>query len=77
MRALENPHHYTFLQHITRPYRGSARPSKDPLATDWGKGGVLGPSKVARSGLQLLCTSSEVSDSPVRLFWVSSFNELI
>lgn len=37
------------------------------LATGQGKGGVLGPIKVARSGLQHLCTSPRAQAFPAPL----------
>lgn len=73
MMASENPH-------------CSCSTSRDPVedlqapantTTDWGKLGVLRPRKVSRSGLRYPELLPEVSDSPVRLFWVSFFNELI
>lgn len=75
--ALEHPHYCSFLQHIRIHCKGSARPCEDPLATDWGKGEQLEPSEVAHKGLPHLSLLPGISDGPISLFWVSSFNELI
>lgn len=69
--------HYAFLQHITRPCRGSAGHCKDPHTQTGGKEEYLGPVKWLTVGCNICVLLPEVSASPVRLFWVSSFNKLI